>query len=168
MGSTGAPRFRASRPRGREPAPSMQEHMHPRPGRGEGQEKPGKGRGGNSIAGALTLPASGNILTLFTSLPGKGRGRRSGLRLPTRTIRGAQVRDPRPGWSSGPVPTDLLRKEGPWVDSPSGNGGHRLLLYKVSAGEPSTLAALVAALIEFPIERRSHLRPQSLEWKAGE
>lgn len=58
---------------GRSPAPS-----HP----GQRGEKSGKGRGGNSIAGVLvTLPASGNILNLFTSLPGKGRGKRPGLRL---------------------------------------------------------------------------------------
>lgn len=51
--------------------------MHPGQGWGEGKEKPG-GHRGNGIAGVLTLPASGNILHLFTSLPGKGRGRRPG------------------------------------------------------------------------------------------
>lgn len=58
---------------GQEAAPS-----HP----GQRGGKSGRARGGNSIAGILvTLPASGNILNLFTSLLGKGRGQRPGLRL---------------------------------------------------------------------------------------
>lgn len=70
--SAHAPRAGAQPP-GQEAAPS-----HP----GQRGGKSGRARGGNSIAGILvTLPASGNILNLFTSLLGKGRGQRPGLRL---------------------------------------------------------------------------------------
>lgn len=70
--SAHAPRAGAQPP-GQEAAPS-----HP----GQRGGKSGRARGGNSIAGILvTLPASGNILNLFTSLLGKSRGQRPGLRL---------------------------------------------------------------------------------------